>query len=179
MITDSNNQEGLGIAKGAESAELSPAAGNSSPTTRDARLATPAANSPYGAIRMTKQRRMIMEEFKADNYHPSADEIYANVRERLPNISLGTVYRNLELLSQAGLIRKLDVGGRQKQYDGGLHKHYHVRCTSCGQTSDVPAQAIGDLDKIVCGAGGFEITGHELAFEGICPACKTPSSDTN
>ena len=89
----------------------------------------------------------------------------------MPRISLGTVYRNLEILCRAGLINRLQTGGGQRQYDGGVHKHYHVRCVECGQVSDVPAEPFPDLDA-AAEAEGFRIIGHQLTFEGICDKCR-------
>ena len=123
--------------------------------------------------RMTRQRRIILEEMRTPGRHLTADDVYGRVRKQIPNISLGTVYRNLEVLVQAGRIRKLTLGGGQKQYDGGVHKHYHIRCSKCGLVTDVSAKAFPDLDKAATGGvDGFEITGHELEFIGICEKCK-------
>ena len=121
---------------------------------------------------MTRQRRLILAELRGPGGHMSADEMYARVRAKLPSISLGTVYRNLEILSEAKLIRKLCLGGGRKQYDGGLHRHYHVRCVLCGRVSDVPVDSFGDLDAAARKASDFGILGHELVFDGECPECK-------
>jgi Fur family ferric uptake transcriptional regulator len=67
---------------------------------------------------MTRQRKVILEELRNVDTHPSADEIYEMVRKRLPHISLGTVYRNLEILSETGAIQKLELGCAQKKFDG-------------------------------------------------------------
>ena len=123
-------------------------------------------------LRMTRQRRLILEELDAPGRHPTADAVYQRVRMQIPNISLGTVYRNLEILSQAGLIRKLHIGSGQKRYDRTLDKHYHVRCVRCGRISDVSAEPFGDLEEVARGNSGFDITGHELEFEGLCAQCK-------
>jgi len=123
-------------------------------------------------LRLTRQRRFILEELDAPGRHPTADTIYQRVRLRIPNISLGTVYRNLEILSQAGLIRKLHIGSGQKRFDGTLSKHYHVRCVRCGRISDLPAEPFGDLEAIAGENSSFDILGHELEFEGLCEQCK-------
>ena len=128
-------------------------------------------------VRMTRQRRLILGEFQTPGKHFTADEVYARVRKKLPNISLGTVYRNLDLLSQAGLIKRLHLGGRQKQYDGGMHKHYHVRCVRCGRISDVSADPFGDLDAAAASTSDFAILGHQLEFEGLCAKCKAAPED--
>ncbi len=129
-------------------------------------------NKPPAPLRMTRQRRLILAEFRRPGRHLTADEVYARIRRRLANISLGTVYRNLEILSQAGRIKKLHIGGGQKQYDGGLHPHYHIRCIRCGRISDVPAEPFGDLEATAGKTSKFRISGHQLEFEGLCPICR-------
>lgn len=126
--------------------------------------------------RMTRQRRIILEELRVPGRHLTADEVYTRLRKRKPDISLGTVYRNLELLTQAGEIKKLSIGSGPKQYDGGMHKHYHIRCKKCGKFSDVPADAFGDLDAIAAAGDilGFDIIDHELEFTGLCDKCRKP-----
>ncbi|MCY2929728.1 MAG: transcriptional repressor [Planctomycetota bacterium] len=123
--------------------------------------------------RMTKQRLAILEQFQTPGRHLTADGVYDLVRTKVPNVSLGTVYRNLELLSRDGLIRKLDLGGSQRSYDGGLHRHYHVRCVRCGRMDDVSAAPFGDLDAAAADATEFRVFGHQLEFEGVCPDCNS------
>ncbi|MDP6636057.1 MAG: transcriptional repressor [Phycisphaerae bacterium] len=123
-------------------------------------------------LRMTRQRRLILEELDTPGMHPTADTVYQRVRRRIPNISLGTVYRNLEILSQAGMVKKLHIGSGQKRYDRTLHRHYHVRCVKCGFISDVPAEPFGDLEEAARGSSEFDILGHDLEFEGLCENCK-------
>lgn len=107
--------------------------------------------------------------------HPSADEIYETVRQQLPHISLGTVYRALALLSEVGLIRELHLGGRPKRFDGDLGTHYHVRCRECGEVSDVPLDPDPPLDSTVRHLTEYHVLGHHLEFEGICPRCRDAS----
>jgi len=126
-------------------------------------------------LRMTRQRRVILEELSAPGRHPTADAVYQHVRRKIPNISLGTVYRNLEILSQAGMVKKLHIGSGQKRYERALRKHYHVRCTCCGCISDVPSEPFGDLEQTARDSSGFEITGLELEFEGLCRECRDSS----
>ncbi len=133
---------------------------------------TAADNSPP-PLRMTRQRRAILEVLKRPGEHLTADVVYERVRRRrVPNISLGTVYRNLEILSRAGLIRILSLGDGPRQYDGGTHRHYHVRCVECGRVEDVSAGPFPDLDAAARRSSDFEILGHELDFEGLCADCR-------
>jgi len=133
-------------------------------------------NAKPAELRMTRQRRLILEELDAPGRHPTADTVYRQVRRRIPNISLGTVYRNLEVLSQAGMIRKLHIGSGQKRYDRTLDEHYHIRCVQCGRIIDLPAEPFGDLEEAARGNSGFDILGHELEFEGLCRQCKDIST---
>jgi len=130
---------------------------------------------PKDELRMTRQRRMILDACSAPGHHYTADDVYMAVKQTLPNISLATVYRNLEILSRAGLIRTLHLGGGQRLYDSGLHPHYHVRCVHCGRVSDVPAEQFGDLDVKAQQTSNYQILDHELGFEGVCADCRASS----
>ena len=122
--------------------------------------------------RMTKQRALILEALRSVSSHPTADEIYGMVREKMPRISLGTVYRNLELLTNSGEILRLDRAGAQKHFDGNPMPHQHVRCKSCGRIGDVhPPLEMPVFDGVQ--AGGFTIEDVEVEFVGVCEACRT------
>lgn len=121
--------------------------------------------------RMTRQRKVILEELLKQNDHPSADEIYQMVRRRIPRISLGTVYRNLEVLVSMGKIQKLELSGALKRYDWNTNKHYHIRCVCCDRVDDAPIAPLNQLENDLYGATVFEIIGHNLEFTGLCPEC--------
>jgi Fe2+ or Zn2+ uptake regulation protein len=121
--------------------------------------------------RITKQRQVILEELRKLNTHPSADEVYRVVRRRLPRISLGTVYRNLEILAQMGEIQKLELSGSLKRYDWDTNKHYHIRCVRCNRVDDAPVAPLNQLEDELYEATVFEIIGHNLEFTGLCPEC--------
>jgi len=120
---------------------------------------------------MTRQRKVILEELLKQNTHPSADEIYQMVRRRMPRISLGTVYRNLEVLASMGKIQKLELSGALKRYDWDTSKHYHIRCLHCDRVDDAPIAPLNQLENDLYGATVFEIIGHNLEFTGLCPEC--------
>ena len=122
-------------------------------------------------MRLTNQRKIIMEQLQSVTSHPTADEIYGMVRERMPRISLGTVYRNLEVLSTLGLVRKLENAAGQKRFDGDMTPHHHIRCQVCGKVGDIfDAPDISGIEDGL--ATDFEITGVSLEFSGICPECR-------
>jgi Fur family ferric uptake transcriptional regulator len=123
------------------------------------------------SLRMTPQRQVILEELRKVNTHPSADEIYEMVRKRLPRISLGTVYRNLEILSASGEIQKLEFGCSLKRFDGVAQDHYHIRCLNCDRVIDAPPGSDIWITYELKENTDFKIIGHKLEFIGLCPAC--------
>jgi len=125
--------------------------------------------------RMTRQRAVILEVLKKVKTHPGADEIFEMARKRLPRISLGTVYRNLEVLSELREIQKFEHIGTLKRFDGTPESHYHVRCVKCGRLDDVPFEIEANLEKKVTPHTNYSIIGHRLEFIGFCPECaKSP-----
>jgi Fur family ferric uptake transcriptional regulator len=122
---------------------------------------------------MTCQRKVILEELRKVDTHPSADEVYEMVRKRLPRISLGTVYRNLEILSESGEIQKLELGCNLKRFDGIAENHYHIRCIHCDRLVDAPADFDVAINHDIKNAIEYKIIGHKLEFIGICPDCLT------
>jgi Fur family transcriptional regulator, ferric uptake regulator len=123
---------------------------------------------------MTEQRRIILDELEKTCSHPSAADIYERVKTRLPHISLGTVYRNLEMLSSRGMIKKLSVPTGQKRFDAEMYDHHHVRCLECGRVDDLPTQADENLETLVARVGdtsGYRDMGISVDFYGLCPDC--------
>ncbi len=120
---------------------------------------------------MTLQRKKIMEIVREGNTHPSADEVYKRVRSLLSRISLGTVYRNLEVLSEMGKIQKLELSGSFKRFDWNPKKHYHIRCVRCNRVDDAPLAPLNQLENELYEATVFQIIGHNLEFIGLCPEC--------
>jgi Fur family ferric uptake transcriptional regulator len=122
--------------------------------------------------RITTQRKTIFEELSKYKSHPTADELYEIVRKRLPKISLGTVYRNLDVLAKSGKIRKLDLGAGQFRFDADLSRHYHIRCVECYKIEDVFDLPDFNWENIIDQKSEFEVLGYELEFRGLCPSCK-------
>jgi Fur family transcriptional regulator, ferric uptake regulator len=122
--------------------------------------------------RNSQQRQVILEELQRLKSHPTAADLYEIVRRRLPRISLGTVYRNLELLAEQGTIRRLDAGAVQARFDGKLALHHHIRCQSCGSVDDIELPPLDLSGFIPQNTGGYEVYGHRLEFFGICPQCR-------
>ncbi|RKX29977.1 MAG: transcriptional repressor [Candidatus Zixiibacteriota bacterium] len=126
--------------------------------------------------RNTKQRQVILEELRKVTSHPTATEIYELVRQKLPKISLGTVYRNLELLYRAGTIQKISNAGREARFDGNIERHHHVRCVKCGRIMDINGIAPDSADDLLPDLEGWEIVGQRTEYVGLCPDCQAKDS---
>lgn len=128
-------------------------------------------------INKTMQRQAIREELGKMTCHPTADELYEVVRQRIPQISLGTVYRNLEQLSTLGIIRKLEIAGRQKRFDGNITPHHHLRCRDCGMVVDLWNPELKELDACLSKAiTALDCENVAVEFQGLCPVCKKAKS---
>ena len=122
--------------------------------------------------RMTKQRRVILDAVKKATCHPTADDIYQHVRKHLPRISLATVYRNLEILAEAGEISKVELSRDQARWECRTEPHCHLRCTDCGCVRDAPVETPECLKGLQGSIDGFEVTGYCLQVIGVCPDCR-------
>jgi Fe2+ or Zn2+ uptake regulation protein len=122
--------------------------------------------------RKTKQKEAILKVLKGTTSHPSADWIYEEVRKELPNISLGTVYRNLKLLRESGDILEIDLSGTVSRFNGNSENHYHFRCEQCGRVFDIDEPVDEKIDERIARKTGFKISHHRLEFRGLCKECQ-------
>ncbi len=133
------------------------------------------------ASRMTKQRLVILKEVKECGSHPTADEIYERVRKKIPRISLGTVYRNLEILASEGMIGRLEPEHPQMRFDWKTKEHYHISCMKCGAIEDADIAPSDDpLEHLESALGNltkYGIFGHRLEFVGLCRRCRKEEED--
>jgi Fur family transcriptional regulator, ferric uptake regulator len=123
-------------------------------------------------LRMTHQREIILQELRASGEHLSADELYDRVKQKLPRISLATVYRNLEILTQARLIAKREVSGRQKRFDCDTSEHDHIFCVQCHRLDNLELNR-EEVEYLPVGlVDGYNVIGYRLEFAGICKDCR-------
>ena len=122
--------------------------------------------------RKSKQREAILRVLKGTDSHPTADWVYAQVRAEIPNISLGTVYRNLKLLKEEGQILELDLAGTGR-FDGNTRNHYHFVCERCGRIFDLDEPVHKEQDERVAKKMGFKVLNHLLEFRGLCKDCQS------
>ncbi|TVP76908.1 MAG: transcriptional repressor [Gemmatimonadales bacterium] len=122
--------------------------------------------------RFTEQRAAVYRYLAATDSHPTADEVFLEVRSDVPVISLATVYKSLETLVGCGLATKLTYGDGSARYDGRTDPHHHARCLGCSRIVDVSGHLANEnLKDIQEETRGFRVTGYRLEFTGYCQAC--------
>lgn len=121
--------------------------------------------------RVTRQKKLILEILRSTNTHPTADWVYEQARKQLPDISLGTVYRNLSVLKGAGEIMELSYGSTFSRYDGNPHNHYHFVCEKCGRVLDVALPVRTELEEELALKEAHLVRSHRLEFYGVCRDC--------
>ncbi|NMA55221.1 MAG: transcriptional repressor [Firmicutes bacterium] len=121
--------------------------------------------------RSTRQRRAILNVLRQTKSHPTADWVYEQVKQEIPNISLGTVYRNLKLLRDLGEIMEISFGSAQSHFDGNPNPHYHFHCLDCNRILDVDIPVRHELEQEVRDHHGWEVHRHRVEFYGRCDKC--------
>jgi Fe2+ or Zn2+ uptake regulation protein len=124
-------------------------------------------------FRKSKQKEAIFRVLKGATSHPAAEWVYERVRREIPNISLGTVYRNLKLLKQERMISEFDLTGTLSRFDGEAQSHYHFRCEQCGYIFDVDEPVNKESDKRLAQKTGLKVSYHRLEFRGLCKDCQS------
>lgn len=122
-------------------------------------------------MKYSRQREAIKEYLLHTAEHPTADTVYMHVKEEFPNISLGTVYRNLNLLSDMGEIIKISSADGGDRFDGDTSPHYHFFCSSCGRVMDLNVDAIDHVNAIASKGFDGTIEFHQTSFYGKCGKC--------
>lgn len=120
--------------------------------------------------RYSRQRELIYEALRQTEQHPTAEMIYQWLKPANPSLSLGTVYRNLNLLADEGAIRRMAFP--VERYDANTMPHPHFCCDQCGAVYDLHLPYDAELDRQALLASGHDVTGHEVVFHGICTKCK-------
>ena len=119
----------------------------------------------------SRQRESIKNYLFSHHTHPTAETVYNDLKKELPNISLGTVYRNLNLLADTGEILRISSGIGPDHYDGNTSLHYHFICTKCRQILDLDLEALPEINRIAEESFRGRITNHVIHFFGQCPKC--------
>ena len=120
--------------------------------------------------KFSRQRRVLLSELCSRTDHPTAEMLYEAVRGTIPNISLGTVYRNLSQFSDEGTILRISTE-KSDRFDGNTQPHYHFTCTQCGQVLDVQMPVSKESEHAASMALNAQVTGHKTMFYGVCHSC--------
>lgn len=120
---------------------------------------------------MTPQRHAILEYLLDSMNHPTADDIYKALEDRFPSMSVATVYNNLRVFIDSGLVRELTYGDDSSRFDSDMSNHYHAICEQCGVIVDFDYPPLHEVENAAARETGFQVRGHRLEVHGICPSC--------
>ncbi len=123
-------------------------------------------------VRITPQRHAILEYLIETMSHPTADDIYKALEHKFPNMSVATVYNNLRVFRESGLVRELTYGDNASRFDFVTTKHYHIICESCGKIVDFHYPGLDEVEHLAAHVTGFKVNSHRLEVYGTCPDCE-------
>lgn len=124
-------------------------------------------------MKFSRQREIILKHVKSFPVHPTADQVYTALKKENPSLSLGTVYRNLNQLSDIGMLKKIHIADGSDRFDGRTDPHFHMICEGCGRVFDIETPGLEEIISHIKQRDGHEITGVTLNLRGICAECVT------
>ena len=122
-------------------------------------------------VRITPQRHAILEYLINSMSHPTADDIYKALEGKFPNMSVATVYNNLRVFREVGLVKELTYGDASSRFDFVTTNHYHVICDSCGKIVDFYYPGLDEVEQLASHVTGFKVENHRMEVYGSCPEC--------
>ncbi|WP_284141587.1 MULTISPECIES: peroxide-responsive transcriptional repressor PerR [unclassified Virgibacillus] len=123
-------------------------------------------------VRITPQRHAVLDYLLNAMTHPTADEIYKALEGKFPNMSVATVYNNLRVLREVGLVRELTYGDASSRFDCNTSEHYHIICNECGKIVDFHYPSLDEVESLAEQVTGFEVSHHRLELYGKCKECQ-------
>lgn len=123
-------------------------------------------------VRITPQRQAILSFLIKSDTHPTADEIYQSLSPDFPNISVATIYNNLKVFKNTGIVKELSYGDASSRFDFDTQNHYYVICESCGKIVDFHYPLLHEVEKLAQHVTDFEVSHHRMEIYGICQECK-------
>ena len=144
---------------------------------------SPAAALHEAGYKFTDQRRKVLDILKDSHDHPTVEDIYVRLRSRDERVSMGTIYRTVELLEKIGLVGRISLSHRNRyellESNSDVKHHYHLVCEKCGRIMDISedilaahAKSLEELVKEVGEVSGFQVSGHQFRIFGICRDCR-------
>ncbi|MDY4587867.1 MAG: transcriptional repressor [Oscillospiraceae bacterium] len=122
-------------------------------------------------MNFSRQREIIYDQVMNYPTHPTVEEVYNALKPDNPNLSLGTVYRNLNQLSEAGMLMKIPIADGSDRFDGRTDCHYHMICDKCGRVFDIELDCLDEIPQTVMRENGHRITRVTLNLKGVCAGC--------
>ncbi|MGX4670295.1 peroxide-responsive transcriptional repressor PerR [Cerasibacillus sp. JNUCC 74] len=123
-------------------------------------------------VRITPQRHAVLEYLLNSTIHPTADDIYKALEGKFPNMSVATVYNNLRVLREVGLVRELTYGDSSSRFDCNTSDHYHIICNSCGKIVDFHYPSLDEVEALAEQVTGFKVSHHRMELYGVCEECQ-------
>ena len=122
---------------------------------------------------LSRKRQAILQALCSTTVHPTAEWVYQTVKPQYPDLSLGTVYRNISKFKEEGIINSVGVVNGQERFDGNTEQHSHFICNNCGAVLDISEQNLSqDVDRAIADRYGLQVVSHELVFRGVCKKCQ-------
>lgn len=140
-------------------------------TVLDDKLQVAIERLKKSGVRITPQRHAVLEYLLTSMSHPTADEIYKALEEKFPNMSVATVYNNLRILREIGLIKELTYGDDSSRFDSNMNDHYHIICEDCGKIVDFHYPTLDEIESLAEKVSGFDISHHRMELYGKCEQC--------
>lgn len=141
-------------------------------TVSDQRLKEALDTLKGSGVRITPQRHAVLEYLIHSMSHPTADEIYKSLESKFPNMSVATVYNNLRVFQEIGLVRELTYGDSSSRFDCNTTDHYHAICDECGKIVDFHYPSLDEVESLAEQVTGFEVSNHRMEVYGTCDECK-------
>lgn len=126
-------------------------------------------------VRITPQRHAILEYLIQSMSHPTADDIYKSLEGKFPNMSVATVYNNLRVFREVGLVKELTFGDSSSRFDFVTSDHYHIICENCGKMVDFHYPGLDEVEQLASHVTGFTVAHHRMEIYGVCPECNKGS----
>lgn len=123
-------------------------------------------------MKFSKQRELILNEVLNSHLHPTADSIYTSLKKTNPGLSLGTVYRNLSVLTEHGFISKLSIPNQSDRFDKNINPHAHFICEKCNNIFDIESESINKFISDVSKEDDLSISSYDIVLNGVCKSCK-------
>jgi Fur family transcriptional regulator, peroxide stress response regulator len=139
------------------------------------KLSSVKKETPENRYRYSRQRERLLEILRSTASHPTATWLYDRLKPEFPNLSLGTVYRNLAILINQTLVHKIDAGSTFDRFEAKTAPHYHLICRKCGNITDFEKHLFHEIDDEIRRTTDFAIEGHRIDFFGTCAECRGKS----